>query len=109
MCFHRKRMKTVMAKYKVKTRDCQLIVGVRLSLKEKINVTQLDFFSNRYIRGLLKVKMIKKSHIEYYGPIGILNKNHRAIANTANTPAAIKKITETVFSISAIVTSSLLH
>lgn len=64
-------MKTVMAKYKVKTRDCQLIVGVRLSLKEKINVTQLDFFSNRYIRGLLKVKMIKKSHIEYYGPIGI--------------------------------------
>ena len=40
-----KRMKTVMAKYKVKTRDCQLIVGVRLSLKEKINVTQLDFFS----------------------------------------------------------------
>lgn len=60
-----------MAKYKVKTRDCQLIVGVRLSLKEKINVTQLDFFSNRYIRGLLKVKMIKKSHIEYYGPIGI--------------------------------------
>ena len=35
MCFHRKRMKTVMAKYKVKTRDCQLIVGVRLSLKEK--------------------------------------------------------------------------
>lgn len=64
-------MKTVMAKYKVKTRDCQLIVGVRLSLKEKINVTQLDFFSNRYIRGLLKAKMIKKSHIEYYGPIGI--------------------------------------
>ena len=60
-----------MAKYKVKTRDCQLIVGVRLSLKEKINVTQLDFFSNRYIRGLLKVKRIKKSHIEYYGPIGI--------------------------------------
>lgn len=52
-------MKTVMAKYKVKTRDCQLIVGVRLSLKEKINVTQLDFFSNRYIRGIDKEDFTK--------------------------------------------------
>lgn len=60
-----------MAKYKVKAKGCQLEVKVKLSLKEKLNERQLDFFSGKYIRGLLKVQARKKNHIEYYGPIGI--------------------------------------
>ena len=60
-----------MPKYKVKTKDCQLTVKVRLSFKEKLNERQLDFFSTKYIRGLLKAKVIKKGLIEYTGPLGI--------------------------------------
>lgn len=60
-----------MAKYKVKAKGCQLEVKVKLSLKEKVNECQLDFFSGKYIRGLLKVQAKKKNCIEYYGPIGI--------------------------------------
>lgn len=61
----------VAAKYRVKAKDCQLSVKVKLSLKEKMNERQLDFFSGKYIRGLLKVQARKKNYIEYYGPIGI--------------------------------------
>lgn len=60
-----------MAKYKVKAKDCQLEVKVKLSMKEKLNERQLDYFSGKYIRGLLKVQARKKNYIEYYGPIGI--------------------------------------
>ena len=47
-------MKTVMAKYKVKTRDCQLIVGVRLSLKEKINVPKSEYFLPSVVSKLIE-------------------------------------------------------
>ena len=60
-----------MAKYKVKAKDCQLEIKVKLSMKEKLNERQLDFSSGKYIRGLLKVQSKKKNSIEYYGPIGI--------------------------------------
>lgn len=60
-----------MAKYKVKTKECQLIVRVKLSFKEKLNERQLEFFSSKYIRGLLKAKLVKKGTIEYSGPVGI--------------------------------------
>lgn len=63
-----------MAKYKTKTKECQLIVKAKLSSGEKINERELDFFTRKYIRGLLKAKMVKKfgfTSIEYTGPIGI--------------------------------------
>lgn len=63
-----------MAKYKSKTKDCQLIVKVKLSSNEKINERELEIFSQKYIRGLLKAKIAKKfgmTSIEYTGPIGI--------------------------------------
>lgn len=63
-----------MAKYKAKTKECQLIVKVKLSSGERINERELDFFTRKYIRGLLKAKMVKKfgiTSIEYTGPIGI--------------------------------------
>ena len=60
-----------MARYKVKGNDCQLKVKVKLSFKEEIDERQLDFFSSKYIRGLLKVQAKKKKCIEFYGPIGI--------------------------------------
>lgn len=60
-----------MARYKVKGKGCQLKVKVKLSFREEIDERQLDFFSSKYIRGLLKVQARKKNCIEFYGPIGI--------------------------------------
>lgn len=63
-----------MPKYKAKTKDCQLFVWAKLGSNEIINERELDFFSRKSIRGLLKAKYIKKlffTGIEYRGPIGI--------------------------------------
>lgn len=60
-----------MAKYKVKAKECLLVVKVKLSFKEKLNARQLDFFSGKYIRGLLKARLLKKNVIEYSGPVGV--------------------------------------
>ncbi len=60
-----------MAKQKAKVKNCQLIVKVTLSHREKINSRQLDFFSSKNIRGLLKISNSKKGYIEYTGPVGI--------------------------------------
>ncbi|MGN0317031.1 MAG: FHA domain-containing protein [Lachnospira sp.] len=60
-----------MAKYKVKAKGCQLKVKVKFSFREKINDFHLNFFSEKYIRGLLKVQEKKRNHLDYYGPIGI--------------------------------------
>lgn len=60
-----------MAKYKAKLKACQLIVKVRLSFKEKVDDSQIEFFSGKYIRGLLRVKTVKKHTLEYYGPVGV--------------------------------------
>lgn len=60
-----------MAKYKVKAKECLLVVKVKLSFKEKLNTRQLDFFSSKYMRGLLKARLLKKNEIEYSGPVGV--------------------------------------
>ena len=63
-----------MVKYKIKTKECQLIVKAKLSSSEKIDERELYFFTRKYIRGLLKPQMEKKfgfTSIEYTGPIGI--------------------------------------
>ncbi len=60
-----------MAKYKVKYKGCQLQVRAKLSMKEKLDVKQLEYFATKYIRGLLKAKVVKGNLVEYYGPIGI--------------------------------------
>ena len=43
-----------MARYKVKGKGCQLKVKVKLSFREEIDERQLDFFSSKCIRGLLR-------------------------------------------------------
>lgn len=60
-----------MAKFKTKTKDCQLIVKAKLSFGERINEDELNNFSRKYVRGLLQVKKVKKNLIEYSGPVGI--------------------------------------
>lgn len=63
-----------MAKCRAKAKDGQLLVKVRLSLREKINQKGLDYFSNKNVgnfRGLLRVKQVKRNAVEYYGPISI--------------------------------------
>lgn len=58
-------------KIKVKTRDCHLVVKVKLSFGEGINEKELDMFSRTYLRGFLKPNLRKKNLIEYTGPVGI--------------------------------------
>lgn len=60
-----------MAAVKAKIKNNQLMVKVKLSFKETLNVGQLDFFDEKYIRGLFKIKKVKKRTVEYFGPIGI--------------------------------------
>ena len=60
-----------MAKFKAKTRNCQLNLKASLSFSERINDVSLDFFSRKNLRGLLKIKLTKKRSIEYYGPVAI--------------------------------------
>lgn len=48
-----------MVKYKIKTKECQLIVKAKLSSSEKIDERELYFFTRKYIRGLLKPQMEK--------------------------------------------------
>lgn len=58
-------------KIKVKSRDCYLIVRVKVSFGEKIDAQQLDYLERTYLRGFLKPKLIKKNLIEYTGPVGV--------------------------------------
>ncbi len=60
-----------MAKFKARVRDCRLFVKIKLSFKERLNERQLQIFSGKYIRGMLKVEQIKKHTVEYSGPMGI--------------------------------------
>lgn len=59
-----------MAKYKVKAKECLLVVKVKLSFKEKLNTRQLDFFSSKYMRGLLKAALLKKMKLNIR-PVGV--------------------------------------
>ena len=58
-------------RYKVKTKDCHLIVRARTWFGEEIDEKALDAFSRVYLRGFLKPKVIKKGVIEYTGPVGV--------------------------------------
>ena len=63
-----------MAKYKSKIKNGQLMVKAKLSSGEKINERELDFFSQRHIRGLLKAKLVRRfgrTSIQYTGPTAI--------------------------------------
>ncbi len=58
-------------KFKIKQKDCQLIVKVKTSFGETIDQKEIDRFSRAFLRGFLKPKIIKKNLIEYTGPVGI--------------------------------------
>ena len=60
-----------MAKCKAKIKNHTLLVKARLSFGEKWREKELDIFTRKYIRGLLKVKAARKGCIEYTGPVGI--------------------------------------
>ena len=58
-------------KLKVKIKDFRLRVRGKISSKEKINTKELELLSNTNMRGFLKVKLVRKKHLEYEGPVGI--------------------------------------
>lgn len=58
-------------RYKVKTKDCHLVVKAKTSWGEEINESEIDAFSRVYFRGFLKPKVVKHKVVEYSGPIGI--------------------------------------
>lgn len=60
-----------MAKFRTKKRDCNLIINVRLTRKEKLNEAEFVFFSNKRIKGVYQAKKKKGKRIQYRGPIGI--------------------------------------
>ena len=63
-----------MAKYKSKIKNSQLTVKAKLSSGEKVNERELDFFSQKHIRGLLKAKLVRRfgrTSIQYTGPTAI--------------------------------------
>lgn len=58
-------------KFKAKEKDCKLLVKVKASFGETIDVKELDRFARVYLRGFLKPKLVRKNLIEYTGPIGV--------------------------------------
>lgn len=58
-------------KYKVKTKDCHLIVRAKTSFKENFDEKEIDLFSRTCSRGFLKPKRIKKNLVEYTGPVAV--------------------------------------
>lgn len=58
-------------KFKVKTKDCHLVIKAKTSFSENVDEKELDRFSRVYLRGFLKPKLIKKNQIEYTGPVGV--------------------------------------
>lgn len=61
----------IMAKFREKPKDSQLIVRVRLSISERLDEESLNSFLRKFIRGLLKTRIINRRKLEYSGPIGI--------------------------------------
>jgi len=58
-------------KFKVKIKDCQLLVKVKTTGKEVLDLKELDRFARGYFRGFLKPVQAKKNMIEYVGPVSI--------------------------------------
>ena len=58
-------------KFKAKAKDCQLLVKAKAFFGETIDEKELDKFSRVYLRGFLKLRIVKKNLIEYSGPVGI--------------------------------------
>lgn len=58
-------------KYKVKTKDCHLIVRAKASSQEVFDLRTLDIFFHTHLRGFLHPTIIKPNVVEYTGPIGI--------------------------------------
>jgi len=56
-----------MAKYKTKMKDHKLIVTVKLSMKEKLEEIELEYFYLKPIRGFFEAKVLHKGTIEYFG------------------------------------------
>ncbi|HJC37840.1 MAG TPA: hypothetical protein H9757_02055, partial [Candidatus Mediterraneibacter faecigallinarum] len=58
----------------IKKKDGQLNIKVKTTSGEKINERELDFFTEKNLRGFFKAKMTRKfgmTSIEYTGPICI--------------------------------------
>ena len=71
-----------MAKFKSKIKDFTLAVRVNLGSGETLNEGEFDFFTRKYIRGLLQARKIGNNKLEYTGPSGIsLTKRLKAPVN----------------------------
>jgi len=58
-------------KYKVKTKECQLVVTAKATFGETIAAQALDTVSQLALRSFLKPKQVKARTIEYTGPVGV--------------------------------------
>ena len=60
----------IMAKFKSKIKDFTLVVRVKLGSGETLNEGEFDFFTRKYMRGLLQAQKIGNNKLEYTGPSG---------------------------------------
>lgn len=60
-----------MIRYKEKTKDCQLIVKVRLPFGQSVSDNDLEFFARKCLRGFLRPKRVRSNTLEYVGPIAV--------------------------------------
>lgn len=60
-----------MIRYKEKTKDCHLIVKVKLPHGQSVSNNDLEFFVRRCLRGFLKPKRVRSNTLEYTGPIAV--------------------------------------
>ena len=58
-------------RYKMKLKDCKMIVRVRPGFGESFDEQALDSFGRLYIRGLLRPKIVRKNVVDFIGPVGI--------------------------------------
>lgn len=58
-------------KFKIQTKDCQLLIKIKTSFGETIDEKELDRFSRVFLRGFLKPKLIRKNVVKYTGPVGV--------------------------------------
>lgn len=57
-----------MAKFKVSIKDSQILVKSKLDKSEIVNQKEIDVFESKFIRGLMRPKVISNKKIEYLAP-----------------------------------------
>lgn len=73
-----------MSKLKVKYQDSQVIVTAKLDKNEEINQKEIEIFNSKFIRGLMRPKVLGNKKIEYLAPGNVSLSAHLKMGLTKN-------------------------